>query len=61
MTVDGTKGRWFIYNRAGKMIYKSRAYASNRNNSQRWKASLAKWTTRNGKAVKRKVAAPVAA
>jgi Resolvase, N terminal domain/Recombinase/Recombinase zinc beta ribbon domain len=61
MTVDGTKGRWFIYNRAGKMIYKSRTYASNRNNSQRWKASLATWTTRSGKAVKRKIAAPVAA
>jgi hypothetical protein len=57
MTVDGTKGQWFVYNRAGKMVYKSRKYTSDRNNSQRWKSSLAKWTTRNGKAVKRKAPA----
>ncbi len=55
MTVDGKQGRWFIYNRAGKMVYKSRAYTSNRNRSQRWKESLAKWTTRKGKPVKRKL------
>jgi len=53
MEVDTDEGRFFVYNRAGKMVYKSRSYVSHRNRSQLWKESLTKYTTRKGKTINR--------
>lgn len=54
MTVDANEGRFYVYSRMGKMIFKSVPIVSSRNNSEVWKKSLKTWTKRkltNGKVI----------
>jgi hypothetical protein len=46
ITVDTVEGRFYVYNRMGKMIFKSFQYESKRNNSAKWDESLKRYTKR---------------
>jgi hypothetical protein len=54
ITVGTVEGRFYVYNRMGKMIYKSFQYESKRNNSAKWQESLKNYTKRrlkNGRVI----------
>jgi hypothetical protein len=44
--VDSSEGRFYVYTRMGKLIYKSHPQKSQRNKSERWKKSLKEWKLR---------------
>jgi DNA invertase Pin-like site-specific DNA recombinase len=54
ITVDTNEGRFFVFNRMEKMIFKSDKYISNRNCSVEWIDSLRNYQTRkvNGRVIK---------
>jgi hypothetical protein len=52
ITVDTVEGRFYVYNRMGKVIFKSFQYESKRNNSAKWDESLKHYTKRRLKSGK---------
>jgi len=44
ITVDTVKGQFYVFNHSGKMVYESKKYSSNRNNSEKWREACATWS-----------------